>query len=128
MKLILDTHLLVWTAWTPKKVSSAGRQLINKPDNELFFSAANLWEIAVKQALGRHDFQIDPRLLRRGLLDNGYNELPVSCDHVIAVRNLPPIHRDPFDRILIAQAIVEGLTLVTADAVVARYSGPIQKV
>ena len=102
--------------------------MINDQGNELFFSAVNLWEVAIKQALGKRDFQIDPRLLRRGLLDNGYNEISVSCDHAIAVRNLPPIHKDPFDRMLVAQAVVDGLTLLTADSVLARYPGPVQRV
>ena len=128
MNLLLDTHLLVWSAWTPKRISSIARTLIDNPDNELYFSAANMWEIAIKQGLGRGDFQVDIRLLRRGLLDNGYSELPISSDHGIATRTLPNIHKDPFDRILIAQAIVEGLTLLTADATVARYPGPIRKV
>jgi PIN domain nuclease of toxin-antitoxin system len=128
MKLLLDTHLLVWSAWTPKKISSVARALINNRDNELYFSAANMWEIAIKQRLGRGDFQVDIRLFRRGLLDNGYNELPISSDHAIATRMLPDIHKDPFDRILVAQAIVEGLTLLSADATVARYPGPIRKI
>jgi PIN domain nuclease of toxin-antitoxin system len=102
--------------------------LINHPDNELFFSAVNLWEISIKQGLGRKDFQVDPRVLRRGLLENGYNELSVSSEHAMATRGLPNFHRDPFDRILIAQAIVEDLTLLTADATVARYAGPVRKV
>jgi PIN domain nuclease of toxin-antitoxin system len=128
MKLLLDTHLLIWSSWIPKKVSSAGRDLINNPDNELFFSVANLWEITIKQALGKKDFQIDARLLRRGLLDNGYNELTITSDHALAVRALPPLHKDPFDRVLISQATVEGITLLTADPTVARYPGPIRKV
>ena len=128
MKLLLDTHLLVWSAWRPTKVSSVARNLINHPDNELFFSAVNLWEISIKQGLGRKDFQVDPRVLRRGLLENGYNELSVSSEHAMATRGLPNFHRDPFDRILIAQAIVEDLTLLTADATVARYAGPVRKV
>jgi PIN domain nuclease of toxin-antitoxin system len=128
MKLLLDTHLLIWSSWTPQKVSAVGRNLINNPDNELFFSAANLWEIAIKQSLKKQDFQVDARLLRRGLLDNGYNELSITSNHALAVRALPDLHRDPFDRILIAQAAVEGLMLLTADPVVARYPGPIRKV
>jgi PIN domain nuclease of toxin-antitoxin system len=128
MKLLLDTHLLVWSAWTPKRVSAAARSLITDPDNELFFSAASLWEIAIKQGLKKDDFQVDARLLRRGLLDNDYGELPISSDHAIAIRALPTLHKDPFDRILIAQAIVEGLTLLTVDSTVARYPGPIRKV
>ena len=87
-----------------------------------------MWEMAIKQALEKDDFQFDVSVLRRNLLDNDYNELPVSGDHAIAIRTLPLIHKDPFDRILIAQAMVEGITLLTADPIVARYPGPIKKV
>ncbi len=128
MKLLLDTHLLLWSAWTPKHLSAAARSLINDQGNELFFSAASLWEIAIKQNLEKEDFQIDANLLRRGLLDNDYNELPVTGDHAVTIRSLPPIHKDPFDRILVAQTTFEGFTLLTADPVVARYPGPIKKV
>ncbi len=128
MRLLLDTHLLVWSAYTPRKISSSARSLINSTENELFFSAANLWEIAIKQSLGRGDFQVDPHLLRRGLIDNGYSELSVTSDHAIAIRTLPVLHKNPFDRILIAQAIVEGFTLLTADKIVASYPGPIRRV
>jgi len=128
MKLLLDTHLLLWAAADPKRLSPAARRLINDTDNSLLFSAASLWEIAIKRGLGRGDFQADARVLRRGLLDNGYNELPISCDHVVATESLPSIHKDPFDRILVAQAIVEGVTLLTRDPLVAQYAGPIRKV
>jgi PIN domain nuclease of toxin-antitoxin system len=96
--------------------------------NQLMFSAASLWEIAIKRGLGGIDFQIDPRLLRRGLLDNGYSELPIGSDHALATDGLPRLHMDPFDRILIAQAMVEGITLLTGDPLVAQYSGPIRRV
>ena len=101
---------------------------MNDSRNELIFSAANLWEIAIKRGLGRNDFQVDPRLLRRGLLDNGYSELPISADHAVALDGLPPLHKDPFDRILIAQATVEGITLLTVDPLVAQYPGPVRRV
>ncbi len=128
MKLLLDTHLLLWTAEGPRRLSKIARSLIGSPDNELFFSAANIWEIAIKRGLGRTDFQVDTRLLRRGLLDNGYIELPISSEHTIAVEGLPAIHKDPFDRILIGQATVEGITLLTVDPLVAKYPGPVRKV
>ncbi len=128
MKLLLDTHLLLWAAGKPSQLSRAARTLLNSPDNELFFSAASLWEIAIKQSLNRKDFQVDARLLRRGLLDNGYSELPVVSEHAVAIDSLPPIHKDPFGRILVAQAIVEGITLLTVDPFVARYPGPVRKV
>lgn len=128
MKLLLDTHLLLWAATTPEHLSPLARQLIESADNELLFSAASLWEVAIKAGLGRADFQVDARLLRRGLLDNGYAELPIGSNHAVAVAALPPIHKDPFDRLLIAQATVEGITLLTADALVAQYPGPVRLV
>jgi PIN domain nuclease of toxin-antitoxin system len=128
MKLLLDTHLLLWAAGNAKRLPASARRLISDADNQLLFSAASLWEIAIKSGLGRKDFRADARVLRRSLLDNGYSELPIFSDHVVATESLPPIHKDPFDRILVAQATVEGVTLLTADPVVARYSGPVQKV
>ncbi|MEE4462829.1 type II toxin-antitoxin system VapC family toxin [Azotobacter chroococcum] len=126
MKLLLDTHLLLWAAGSPERLSATTRALLEAPENELFFSAASLWEIAIKRGLGRNDFQVDARVLRRGLLDNGYNELPITSEHSVAIDTLPPIHKDPFDRILVAQAMVEGIILLTADALVARYPGPVR--
>ena len=128
MKLLLDTHLLLWAAGNPDRLSADARTLIDAPENELFFSAASLWEIAIKHGLGRDDFRVDPRLLRRGLLDNGYSELPIGSEHAVAIDSLPSIHKDPFDRMLVAQAMVEGITLLTADPDVAQYPGPVRKV
>ena len=128
MKLMLDTHLLLWAAGEPDRLPARTRALIKDPGNQLIFSAASLWEIAIKRCLGRDDFRVDPRLLRRGLLDNGYGELPVTGEHTVTVDSLPSLHKDPFDRILIAQAMVEGVTLLTADSVVAQYRGPVRKV
>jgi PIN domain nuclease of toxin-antitoxin system len=128
MKLLLDTHLLLWAAGEPSRLPARARALIRDPANETVFSAASLWEIAIKSRLGRDDFHVDPRLLRRGLLDNSYTELPITSEHAVAVDSLPPLHKDPFDRILVAQATVEGITLLTADPVVAQYQGPVRKV
>ena len=128
MKLLLDTHLLLWAAGAPDRLPGAARALIEDPDNALIFSVASLWEIAIRRGLGRDDFKVDPRLLRRGLLDNGYDELPITSEHVVSVESLPPLHRDPFDRLLIAQATAEGVTLLTADARIAGYPGPIRRV
>ena len=128
MKLLLDTHLLLWAAGEPERLSKPARRLIDDPDNELLFSAASLWEVAIKRRLGREDFKVDARLLRRGLLDNGYSELSIISDHVVATESLPLLHRDPFDRILVAQATVEGVTLLTIDSLVSQYPGPIRAV
>ena len=127
MKLLLDTCLLLWAAGKPSRLSTKTRRLLNDPNNELLFTAASLWEIAMKRGLGRADIQVEPRLLRRGLLDNGYTELPILSAHVVAIESLPPIHKDPFDRLLVAQATVEGITLLTLDPVVAEYPGSIRK-
>jgi PIN domain nuclease of toxin-antitoxin system len=127
MKLLLDTHLLLWAAGEPKRLPKGIRTLLEDRDNELLFSAASLWEVVIKSGLGRKDFRADARLLRRGLLDNGYSELPIVSAHVVAIESLPPIHKDPFDRVLVAQATVEGITLLTNDPVVAQYPGSIRK-
>lgn len=128
MKLLVDTHLLLWAASAPDMLPVAARELIEDVENTLLFSVASIWEIAIKRGLGREDFKVDPRLLRRGLLDNGYEELPITSEHAVSVEGLPPIHRDPFDRLLIAQATVEGIILLTADEHVGGYPGPIRKV
>jgi PIN domain nuclease of toxin-antitoxin system len=128
VKLLLDTHLLLWAAGQPGKLSPAARQFLDDPQNELMFSSASLWEISIKHGLGRDDFRDDPRLLRRGLLDNGYSELPITSEHAVAVDGLPPLHKDPFDRMLVAQATVEGIALLTADPLVAQYPGPVRLV
>lgn len=128
MKLLLDTHLLIWLAQGNERVSKEGLALITNAENELFFSVASLWEIAIKHGLNRPDFQVDTRLLRRGLLDNGYSELPILSEHTVGIDALPAIHKDPFDRLLIAQATVEGITLLTNDATVAKYQNQVRLV
>ena len=128
MKLLLDTHLLLWAAGDPGRLSSKTQDLINKSATELMFSTASIWEVVIKNALGRSDFCVEPQQLRNGLIQNGYHELAIRSEHALAVGLLPPIHKDPFDRILIAQAQVENVTLLTTDDQVARYPGPIRSV
>ena len=128
MKLLLDTQILLWAAGQPERLSAGARKLLSDRRNELLFSAASLWEIAIKKTLGREDFRVEPRLVRRGLLDNGYTELPVTSQHAVNIDSLPLLHKDPFDRLLLAQAFSEGITLLTADAQLARYAGPVRKV
>lgn len=128
MKLLLDTHLLLWAAGQPKRLPAAARKLLADADNELLYSAVSLWEIAIKRGLDREDFQVDARVLRRGLIDNGYMELPMRSEHAVAIDSLPPVHKDPFDRLLVAQATVEGIILLTTDPFVARYPGPVRLV
>jgi PIN domain nuclease of toxin-antitoxin system len=126
--LLVDTHLLLWAAGEPKKLSKSARRVLEDPGSQLWFSAVSLWEVAIKHGLGREDFRVEPRRLRRGLIDNGWRELAISSEHVVATLNLPPIHKDPFDRMLLAQTHVEGLTLVTSDEIVAQYPGQVRRV
>lgn len=128
MKLLLDTHLLLWASGVPDRLPNEARSLLENPDNILFFSAVSLWEIVIKTSLGRADFCVDARVLRRELIDNDYQELTITSEHVVAVGSLPLHHKDPFDRLLVAQATIEGITLLTTDALIAQYSGPIQRV
>lgn len=126
MSLLLDTHVLLWAAATPDRLSPEVRRTIEDMSEQLVYSAASIWEVAIKGGLGRADFRVDPRLLRRGLLEHGYDELAVTGVHAAAVDQLPPIHKDPFDRLLVAQAQIEAVTLLTADRMVAQYPGPIR--
>ena len=128
MNLLLDTHLLLWAASAPERLSAKARGLLLAAENQLMFSSASLWEISIKRDLGRADFNVDPRRLWRMLLVNGYRELPVTSEHTVAVSELPPLHKDPFDRIIIAQARVEGLLLLTVDKAVAKYGDGVRKV
>ena len=128
MRLLLDTHLLLWVISQSRRLSPRARDLIGDPENELLFSVASLWEIAIKHGQRRVDFQVDPRLLRRTLLNDDYTELAVTGEHAVAVANLPPLHKDPFDRMIVAQSIVEGITLLTADPLMAQYPAPVRRV
>ncbi len=126
MIYLLDTQLVLWAAGGSNRLGLAARELLDDPTNGFMFSSAVIWEVTIKTALGRPDFEVDPRLLRRGLLQNGASELPITSEHGIAVADLPALHKDPFDRIQVAQARVEGLVLLTADDAVAAYGSPVQ--
>ena len=126
MIVLLDTHLLLWAAAGSNKLPPKAADLIQDETNQLLFSAASLWEVAIKAGLNRPDFKISAGRLRRALFENGYDELPISGRHTAATANLPDIHKDPFDRILVAQAQIEDLTLFTSDRTVARYPGSIE--
>lgn len=126
MRLLIDTHLLLWAVIQPNRLPAAANSLFEDPANDLVFSAINIWEVAIKRSRDRADFDVDPGVLRRTLLGNGYAELPLTGDHAIAMLGLPPLHKDPFDRALIAQATFEGMTLLTSDSAVARYPGPVR--
>jgi PIN domain nuclease of toxin-antitoxin system len=126
MNLLLDTHLILWAAGDPDRLPEDARQLLLDTANELYYSAASLWEITIKRTLVRSDFQVDPRRLWRMLPVSGYRELPITGEHAIAIEALPLLHRDPFDRLLLAQARVESFTLLTADQQLAGYGAPVR--
>jgi PIN domain nuclease of toxin-antitoxin system len=128
MKFLLDTQLLLWAYFYPLRLSVPAKRILENRSHTLVMSVASLWEIAIKRGLNKPDFQVDANILRRAALRDGYEELPVLANHALAVASLPPIHKDPFDRLLIAQALVEEITLLTADKTIARYPGPIRKV
>jgi PIN domain nuclease of toxin-antitoxin system len=121
VRLLLDTHLLLWAAASSERLPREARELLEDDDNEVYYSAASIWEIAIKSALGRKDFRIDLARLLATLPEMGLVELPITAVHAAGVTKLPPIHRDPFDRLLIAQSVVEPLTLLTNDALLDRY-------
>ena len=126
MHLLLDTHLLVWAMGSPERLPTGLTDMLEDPGHIPVFSVASLWELVIKSALNRPDFSVQPGLLGRTLLESGWQELPVQAQHVFAVADLPPLHRDPFDRLLLAQAKAEGLLLITADQQLAAYPGPIR--
>jgi PIN domain nuclease of toxin-antitoxin system len=128
LNLLLDTHLLLWLAARDNLMSPRADALIKDTQNTLWFSVASMWEITIKKTLNRPDFQTDASVLRAGLLANDYRELPIEGRHCLALAALPHLHGDPFDRMLLAQAIGEGMQLVTADRKLAAYEGPIVKV
>jgi PIN domain nuclease of toxin-antitoxin system len=121
MRLLLDTHLLLWAAASSKRLPGEARTLLEDGGNEVYYSAASIWEIAIKSTLPRSDFRVDIDALRETLPRMGLVELPVTAEHAARITRLPPVHRDPFDRMLVAQSIAEPLTLLTNDAVLARY-------
>jgi PIN domain nuclease of toxin-antitoxin system len=126
MDLLLDTHLLVWAMGSPERLPANLALMLEDPLNTPIFSVASLWELVIKQALGRPDFNVQPSLLRRALLEGGWQELPIQAHHALAVASLPPLHRDPFDRLLLAQASADGLLLITSDTQLAAYPGPVR--
>ena len=128
MKLLLDTPILLDAAGSPERLSAQTRTMLEADENTLVFSVVSLWEITVKSALGRRDFRVDGAALRLGLLEHGYEELEIKGIHALMVRILPDIHRDPFDRMLVAQAREEGMTLITGNSTLGRYPGSIEMV
>ena len=127
MQLLLDTHLLVWAMGEPERLDPALVRLLEDPMNTPVFSVASRWELVIKRGLDRPDFRLEPPLLRQALLEAGWRELPVEAHHVLVVGQLPALDRDPFDRLLLAQAQADGLLLITADQQLAQYPGPVRR-
>ncbi|MCL2547795.1 MAG: type II toxin-antitoxin system VapC family toxin [Symbiobacteriaceae bacterium] len=123
MRILLDTHLLLWAA-ADTLPPTASRYILDTA-NTLVFSSASIWEVVIKNSLGRDDFLVDPASLYSGLLCAGYQELPVHSRHTLLVANLPLLHRDPFDRVILSQAAFEGIPLLTTDRQLMQYPGSI---
>lgn len=121
MNILLDTHIILWAAGEPEKLPDSAKAMLLDDSNHLYFSSASIWEVVIKRGLGREDFSVDPFRLRKLLVANGYSEIAVVSDHALAIDLLPPFHKDPFDRILIAQARTEGMSLMTSDKQLALY-------
>jgi PIN domain nuclease of toxin-antitoxin system len=122
MRLLLDTHILLWALGEPERLNAETRALLEDPDNEVLFSAASIWEIAIKARLGRADFAVHPEEIVQAACDTGFTELPVRANAAAQVMKLPLHHRDPFDRLLVAQALIEPMRLYTADPLLPPYS------
>ncbi len=128
MRVLLDTHVLLWALITPKRLGKEARAALESPDNDILFSAASIWEIAIKSALKRSDFRIAPEVIAAAAIESGFTELPVKSAAAIQVAKLPDHHRDPFDRLLIAQAMTEPATLYTVDAQLEAYSELVRRI
>lgn len=122
MRLLLDTHILLWALGDPARLDAATRGIIENNTNEVLFSAASIWEIAIKAQLGRTDFKARPEEIARAARSTGFVELPVHAQAAALVADLPLHHRDPFDRLLVAQAMTGPLRLYTADPLLQLYS------
>lgn len=125
MNLLLDTHVALWAITDSPRLNAKARDLIANPANTVWVSVASLWEITIKHSLGRGDMPISGAQAKDWFEQSGYQLLNIEAPHVLGVAELPPLHNDPFDRLLVAQALAEPLRLITHDAQVARYSDSI---
>ena len=121
MKLLIDTHILLWAA--SDTLPPDAERYIQNTENTLLFSPASIWEVVIKRGLDRENFIVDPAALYSGLLTAGYEELPITSRHTLLISTLPPLHKDPFDRVLLAQSASEGIPFLTADNALSRYPG-----
>ncbi|MDH9218814.1 MULTISPECIES: type II toxin-antitoxin system VapC family toxin [Moraxella] len=118
---LLDTHIVIWLAQEPQKLDERLKALLLNKNVKVYFSTVNLWEVAIKKALGKAGFDVDVKLLYQHLIENQYLELPVLSGHCLLVQDLPLYHKDPFDRLIIAQAMSENFTLITEDTIIPQY-------
>ncbi len=128
MRVLLDTHILIWLATAPERLSKPTIGDLASPSAAIVFSTVSIWEIAIKRSLNRPDFAVTANAMLRWARERGFEELSLSSEHGIAAGSLPPIHRDPLDRALIGQAMVEGVVLLTADARLAGYGDVVRVV
>ncbi|HYL89710.1 MAG TPA: type II toxin-antitoxin system VapC family toxin [Burkholderiales bacterium] len=128
MRILLDTHIALWVVGPEGKLKGDARSLILDATNDVYFSAASIWEIAIKGALRRRNFAADPQRVSQALLASGFLELSITAAHASRVAALPPVHQDPFDRMLVAQSQVEPMTFLTLDALLARYGSTVKVV
>ncbi len=128
MKLLLDTHIALWAISDDPRLSEAARTLITAPENEIFVSAASIWEISIKHGLTRSNMPISGREALTYFSESGYRLLAITPEHAASIETLPSLHTDPFDRMLVAQALYEPLRLVTHDTQVAQYNDTIMLV
>jgi PIN domain nuclease of toxin-antitoxin system len=126
MRLLVDTHVLLWAAAEPERLPASFRERLKSPESEVFFSAASVWELAIKVQIGRLSLGVPPEEIARTAVERGFEELPVTAAHAAGVGRLPLHHRDPFDRLLVAQAIHEPARLLTVDRGLGRYSDLVQ--
>ena len=125
---LLDTHVLLWTALDSPSLSVEARDVIADPGGDILFSVASIWEVVIKSSLGRPDFRVDAARLRERAINAGFGGLPIRSPHVLAVRELPSIHSDPIDRILLARARIEGFTFLTGDDKPVQFGSPVRRV
>lgn len=122
MRLLLDTNVLLWAVAEPGKIPKTFRERIEAADNEVFFSAASVWELAIKMQIGRIELPVTLEEVIRAAIRIGFLELPITAAHAVWTPRLPLHHRDPFDRLLVAQALCEPARLFTADRTLSKYS------
>lgn len=125
-RFLVDTQLLLWNALGSQRLPARVGRLFRDGRHEFFASVASLWEVAIKSSQGKKGFAVSAVSLRENLIDNGFHELPVTGAHAVAIDRLPQLHGDPFDRLIVAQALVEPMVLITTDARLGAYPGTIE--